>query len=60
MDGVASLGHVGAVVSQAQVRSAEPAPVASAVQGQGSAALTLIQASVVNASATGHDLDVLA
>ena len=60
MDGVASLGHVGAVTSQVQVHSAEPVPVASSVQGQGSAALTLIQASVVNASATGHDLDVLA
>ena len=60
MDGVASLGHVGAVTSQAQFQVNGPSPKQSAIQGQGAAALRLIQASVVNTSATGHDLDVLA
>ena len=59
MDGVASLGHVGAVTSQAQFQ-VTASPKLSAIQGQGAAALTLIQASVVNTAATGHDLDVLA
>ncbi len=63
MDAIASGGGVGAVVSQASfrvARSASPAPSRGPElrADVGTNALKLIQAMVVDVSASGHDLDI--
>ena len=62
MDGVAFVSGVGAVASNAQLQ-AEHQVLAAVMQKEvisdiGANALKLIQAAVVDTSATGHDLDV--
>ena len=64
MDANASLGHGGAVTSQAQFQVARLGQMLKQQQAVrqdlGNAALTLIRASVVNPPAPRHDLDVIA
>jgi len=64
MDGIASIGGVGAVTSQARIpvvsqsRSLKDQP--AVTEGTGSAALKLILDATVSSPAPEHDLDVTA
>ena len=63
MDGFASGGGVGAVVSQASFRVVRSEPLAPEKEqvvraDVGTNALKLIRSAVANTSATGHDLDL--
>lgn len=64
MDGLASVGNVGAVVSQAQFQVERQVRVLKEQQhvaeDLGAQALKLIQSAVVETSAVGHDLDISA
>lgn len=64
MDGIASVGSVGAVVSQAQFQVERQVRVLKeqqrVVEDLGTQALKLIQSAVVDTSAARHDLDISA
>ena len=64
MDSIASVGSVGAGLSQARFQTEYQVRVLQMQQdlaaSLGSAALELIRSAVISSGASGHDLDVLA
>jgi hypothetical protein len=61
MDGVASIGIVGAVARQTQLLATQlyhPGKQAEPAADPGTSALKLIQSVVIDLTGTGHDLDV--